>query len=233
MMLFCGVHRLRSCLVLGQFREDNVLRTGLLFRRLRRTGFSASFFTMVFLCNFTAVTYEIFPVCGACLSGKIAALIFLVLEHLHNIFRYFHTEAGTACRTQNGKRLSSCGGCNLILFAFVNSARLLIQCAQILHIVGRQRKDKAVLAGIDDGGGLPRYFLAAYKVLDILGDDNLHTIVFTDTFRKLEHEIQCNRELRVDEYMGFINGNYYFAVCMVFRVVIPVFDNFVINVLQH
>ena len=104
----------------------------------------------VLLSQLSAVSDKFLPVLRPLFSYEVTAFVIRVLEHIDHILRNLYPEACTAGCSQNRKRLSS--GCrrNLFLLAFIDSSCLFIQKAQILHIVGCQRKDKAVLAGIDD-----------------------------------------------------------------------------------
>ena len=70
---------------------------------------------------------------------------------------------------------------DLLLLHLIDTAGLCIQRTQVIHIVGCQSKDQTILAGIDDRRRFSCNFLAAHKVLDILGDHDLHTVVLTDT----------------------------------------------------
>ena len=102
-----------------------------------------------------------------------------------------------------------------------------------MHVVGRQGEDQAVLAGVDNSGGLPGQLLAAHKVLDVLGNDNLHAVVFPDALGQLKHEVQGQRVFGVDKYMGLVNYHDDLPAGLVFQVVLPVFDDLVVQVFQH
>ena len=89
------------------------------------------------------------------------------------------------------------------------------------------------MAGIDDCRGLSRNLLGTDKVLDVLRDNDLHTVVLTDTLGELEHEVQRHRELRVDEHMRLVDHHHDLALAVILRIVIAVLDDFIVNVLEH
>ena len=160
----------------------------------------------------TASCHNVLPRLFSSLSAEIATPIISIMEHRHNILRHFHQECGAACGTHHREDLTSRCRSNLLLLHLVDTAGLFIELAQILNIVGCQRENKAILAGIDDCSGLARNLLASHKVLDVLGNYNLHTIVLTDPLGKLEHKVQCNRELCIDKHVGLIDYNYNFPM---------------------
>ena len=102
-----------------------------------------------------------------------------------------------------------------------------------MHIVGRQREDEAVLAGVDDGGGLSRQLLRADKILNVLRDDDLHTVVFTDTLCHLEHEVQCQWILRIDKNVGLVDDDNDLAVRIVTHIVLAVLDDLVVKIFEY
>ena len=181
----------------------------------------------------TALAHGLFPELGAIRAGKITALVILILEHGDHILRHSHLESGSTTGAHNGKGLPTGRRGDLLLLHLVDTAGLLIQLAQVLDVVGRQGEDEAVLAGVNDGRGLPGDLLAAHEVLDILGNDDLHTVILTDTLCQLEHEVQGHRELGIDEYVGLVDDHHYLALQAVLGVVVPVLDDLVVNILQH
>ena len=122
---------------------------------------------------------------------------------------------------------------DLLLFVLIDASGVLVELHQILNVVGSQREDEGILAGVDDGRGLSGNFLAAHKVLDVLGDNDLHTVVFPDALCQLEHEVQSDRELGVDKDVGLVNDHHNLSMQTVFQVVIPVLDDLIVDVLEH
>ena len=102
-----------------------------------------------------------------------------------------------------------------------------------MHIIWRKSKNQRILTGIDNGRGFPGNLLTSHKIFDILCNNNLHTIILTDTLSQLKHEIQRKRILCVNKYMGLVDYHNNLPGCMVFFIVIPVFDNLIIQPLQH
>ena len=98
-----------------------------------------------------------------------------------------------------------------------------------MHIVGRERKDKGILTGIDNGGRFPCQLLRSHKIRDILGNDDLHTVILSDTLCQLVHKIQGNGILAVDKHMGFIDNDNNLPLRLIADVVIPVFDNLIVQ----
>ena len=181
----------------------------------------------------TAFCHKILPDLLSFLTGEIVTLKVHILEHIHNRRRHFDLEWGTGCGAHNGKCLTTLGTKNILLLLLVDSARLGIKPAQILHIIRCKTEYKAVLARIDDGRGFSCDLLASNKVLDILGNNNLHTVVLTDTLSKLKHEIKGNRELGVNEYMRLIYNNHNLTLQTIACIVVSVLDDFVVYVLEH
>ena len=181
----------------------------------------------------TALCHEVLPVLRTFLTIEVVGLVLLLLEHIDQRLGHFDLEGSTALGAHHGKRMTTGCGHDLILLDGVDAACLLIELAQIIHIVRRQTENKAVLAGIDDRSGFSGDLLAADKVLDILGNHDLHTVVLTDTLGKLEHEIQSDRELGVDENVRLIDHDHDLAVQTVLGVVITVLDDLVVHVLEH
>ena len=144
-----------------------------------------------------------------------------------------HAERGTAGRAHDRECLAARRLHDLLLLGFVDAARVLVQFDEILDVVRREGKNEAVLAGVDDRRGLAGDLLRAHEVLDVLRDDDLHTVILTDTLRQLEHEVQRDRVLRVDENVRLINDDHDLALEAVLHVVIAVFDDLVVDVLEH
>ena len=183
--------------------------------------------------GYAAAADEVLPVLRAALAGEIGALVVPLLKHFGDARIGRHLEGRAAGGAENGKGLPSGGLDDLLLLHLVDAAGLLVQRDQILHIVGRKGENKAVLAGVDDGGGFAGQLLGADEVLDVLGDDNLHTVVFPDALCKLEHEIQGDGEFGVNEHVGFVDDHDDLAVGAVFQIVVPVLDDLVIQILQN
>ena len=181
----------------------------------------------------SAHAYKVLPCSRTFCTGVISALKILVLEHIHHIFRNFHPESGPAVSAHDCECLTAGRLDDLLLLALIDPAGLLIQLAQVMHVVGCQCKDKAVLAGVDDGRGLSGNLLTSHKILDILRDNNLHSVVLTDTFCQLEHEVQRNWELGVNKYMRLVDHHHNLPVQSVFRIIITVLDDLVIYVFQN
>ena len=51
----------------------------------------------------------------------------------------------------------------------------------------------------------------SHKVLNVLGNDNLHSVILFDTLGHLVHEIQGHGILAVDKYMGPVDNDYNFS----------------------
>ena len=164
---------------------------------------------------------------------EVDRLEFRILKHIHEKLRNIDMEGGTGCGTHDGEGLTALGRQDILLLLFIDPAGLLIQLAEVIHIIGCQTEYKAVLAGIDDGRRLPGNLLAAHEILDILGDDDLHTVVLTDTLRQLEHKVQRYRELCIDKNMGLIDNDYDLPLQVIPEIVIPVLDNLIIDILQN
>ena len=190
-------------------------------------------FVIIGVMQRTALLDEFLPCGFAVCSGEIHRLEVHFLKHVDEKIRHINMEGRTGCGTHNGKSLSAFGGKYVFLLLFIDTAGLLIQAAKIVHIIRRQSEYEAVLAGVDDCGGFPRDFLASHKVLDILGDNDLHTVILTDTLCQLEHEVQSNRELGIDEYMSLVDNNHNLSFQVISQVVIPVLDDLIIDIFQH
>ena len=176
---------------------------------------------------------DVLPCLRSAFAGKIPALVVSLLKHGGYFRRDLDVERRAARGTHDGKRLTARGRGNLILLDLVDAAGLFIELAEILNIIRRQREDKAVLAGVDDSGGLAGDLLAADKVLDVLGDHDLHTVVLADTLGQLEHKVQCDGKLGINEYMRLVDDHHDLAAQAIPCVVIAVFYDLVVDVFQH
>ena len=161
------------------------------------------------------------------------ALVAAVFEHGPHRDGRIDQERAARIRTHDGKGLSARRLGDLLLFAFVDAAGFFVQFDQVLNVVRRQREDKAVLAGVDDGRRFSGDLLGSHEVLDVLRDDDLHTVVFTDALRQLEHEVQRDREFGIDEDVRFVDDDHDLPVQAVARVVIAVLDDLVVDVFKH
>ncbi len=188
---------------------------------------------IIFFVKRTAFADKCIPSLRAFFSGEQFAFVVHILEHIDHIFRNFHFECGTGSRAHNCKCLASGSLCDLLLLALVDSAGLLIQSAKVGNIVRCKREDKTVLAGIDDCRGFTRNFLAADKVLNVLRNNDLHTVVLTDTLCQLEHKVKRDRIFRIDEDMGLVDNNHDLTIQFISCVIITVLDDLVVNVLQY
>ena len=121
---------------------------------------------------------------------------------------------------------------DVVLLALIDRTGVLIEPDEVRHIVRREREDETVLARVDDRGRLAGQFLRAHKVLDVLRDDDLHAVVLTDTLRQLEHEIEGDRELLVDEHVRLVDDDHDLAVRLIGHVVLAVLDDLVVQPLQ-
>ena len=185
----------------------------------------------MFQTDQAAGTDKFLPILVAFLADKVLAHIVRLSKHLDYAAGNFNLECATGRRTHNGKGLSSRSRSDLLLLAFVDTACLLIEFTQVFDIIGRQCKNKAVLTSVNDRGRLSGNFFTANKVLDILCNHDLHTVIFTDTLCQLEHEIQRHREFCIDKDVRLINNNHDLTLKAIFCVIIPVFNDLVIDVL--
>ena len=183
--------------------------------------------------GFATARDKVLPDRRAVLSGKVPADELPVLEHVDHAFAGFHAEGGAARRAHDRERLSARRLHDLLLLALVDAARVLVELDKVLNVVRREGEDKAVLAGVDDGCRFSGIFLGADKVLDVLRDDDLHTVVLADALRQLEHEVERDGVLGVDKNVGLVNDHHDFALETVLCVVVPVLDDLVVDVFEH
>ena len=100
-----------------------------------------------------------------------------------------------------------------------------------LAIAAALSHDAKLLILDEATGGLDP--LVRDEILDILRNDNLHTVVLSDTLCKLIHKVERNRVFFVDENVRLVYYNDNFSVRLVKNVIVAVFDNLVVEVFQH
>ena len=180
-----------------------------------------------------AARHKILPDGFAILAGEVFALHISPLKQPGQLLRRLHPEGRAAGGAHDREGLPPGRLDDLLLLALIDAARVGVELHQVLHIVGRQGKDKAVLTGVDDGRGLAGDLLRPHKVLDVLRNDDLHPVIFTDALGQLEHEVQRDGELVVDKDVGLVDDHHDLPVQAVFCVVIPIFDDLVVDIFEH
>ena len=124
------------------------------------------------------------------------------------------------------------------MFFFVDASRLFVKLDKVVDVVWRKREYQRILASIDNRCGLAFDFLRPHKIGKVLGDDDLHSPIFSDTFCHLRHEIKRDWIVWIDEKVRLVNRDDDFTIVgfvalVILGVEIFVVYDFVVQISEH